>query len=291
MGAGALLVLLAGILLAGCAAKAPPVAPAADVAPDATGDVVYKTVDGIQLKMGVFQPTTPGVHPAVIILHGGAWRAGDKEGLNGWAESYAAKGVAAFNVNYRLSGQAKYPAAVDDCLDAVRYLRSHAKEYNIDPDRIGAEGASAGGHLSLMLALMEPDKDAKDAQGKPLKNYGPTDLTDKESEAQSIDKASLGLFMGGTYAEMPAKYREASPVTYVSADDPPILLLQGTADQYVPYRQATIMEKRLKQAGVPVQLITVKGGGHGWNSGTTQEQRIGFRRSSEEFMIEHLKVN
>jgi acetyl esterase/lipase len=262
-------------------------------------DVVYKTVGDIQLKMDVFQPTTPGVHPAVIIMHGGAWREGDKRGLNGWAQSYAARGIAAFNINYRLSGQAKYPAAIVDCLDAVRYLRSHAKEYNIDPDRIGAEGASAGGHLSLMLALMEPDKDATDAQGKPLKNwlrcaisnYGPTDFTDQESAAKSIDKASLGQFMGGTYAEMPDKYREASPVTYVSADDPPILLLQGTADIYVPFQQAVIMEKALKEAGVHVETIYPEGGGHGWNSGTTQDQRIGFRRSSEEFMLKYLTAN
>jgi dipeptidyl aminopeptidase/acylaminoacyl peptidase len=95
-------------------------------------------------------------------------------------------------------------------------------------------------------------------------------------------------FMGGTYAEIPEKYREASPVTHVSPDDPPIMLIHGTADATVPFRQSVIMKERLEAAGVPVELVAVEGAGHGWNTGTTRAQRIGLRETSMAFMIKHL---
>jgi acetyl esterase/lipase len=232
----------------------------------------------------------------VILIHGGSWQIGDKSWCGESGIGYARAGIAAFSINYRLSGEATYPAAVADCVSAVRWVRSHAAEYRVAPDRLGVEGVSAGGHLALMVGLMEPDPGATDSHGRPLRNWvrciisqvGPTDLTDRESFPREADRPWLGSFIGGLHADMPDKYREASPVTYVSADDPPVMLLHGTADTVVPYRQAVIMQKRLREAGVPVELVTVEGGEHIWTTVTTRDERIALRQQANAFMAKHL---
>jgi len=260
-------------------------------------DVVYKRVGEHILKLDAFLPDGKGVFPGVILIHGGAWRAGDKSSYRGWGLDYARRGVAAFSIDYRLSTVARYPAAVEDCLDAIRWLRTHASELHLDPDRLGVEGGSAGGHLALMVALMEPEESVKDATGNTLRNWvrcaiswaGPTDLTDTQSIQQSVERASLVLFLGCTMNECPDRYREASPITHVSSDDPPILLIHGTADNVVPYRQSEIMRDALKHAGIPVQMITVEGLGHGLGE-MAREERIKLLETSRRFMLEHLGV-
>ena len=125
-------------------------------------DIEYGVGDGSR-HLDAYLPREPTPHPAAVCIHGGGWRGEDKGGYRRTAMWYATHGVAAFAINYRLSGVAPYPAAVDDCLAAIRFLRGHADEYNIDIDRMGVEGGSAGGHLVLMMALMESGSDELDS--------------------------------------------------------------------------------------------------------------------------------
>lgn len=258
-------------------------------------DIVYKTIDGQALMLDAYLPAKAGTCPGVVLIHGGAWRAGDKSGYRAWGISYAQLGVAAFSLNYRLSQVAKYPAAVEDCIDAVRWLRTHAEEFHLDRDRLGVEGGSAGGHLALMVAFMEPDSSAVDSHGQPLKNWvrcvvsfaGPTDLTDAESIEASTEKQSLVAFLGCTLKECPERHREASPITYVSPDDPPVLLVHGTADRVVPFKQAQLLEKALKNAGIPVEILALDGCGHDFGC-LDRDGRNKLLDKTRRFMLHHL---
>jgi len=253
-------------------------------------DIEYGVGDGSR-HLDAYLPREPTPHPAVVCIHGGGWRGGDKGGYRRTAMWYATHGVAAFAINYRLSGVAPYPAAVDDCLAAIRFLRGHADEYNIDIYRMGVEGGSAGGHLVLMVALMEPGSDELDSAGQPLDNWvrcvyaknGPTDLT----QAKMNSESALVQFMGGTYAQMPEAYRAASPISYVSADDPPVLMIHGTEDRTVPYSQSVALKESLEEAGVAVELITIEGAGHGLRGGNPEELHAA-RERAHQFMLEHL---
>lgn len=256
-------------------------------------DLEYGVVEGISLKLDAYLPTGEGLHPAMLLIHGGGWRGGDKRPQGASGLNFARQGVAAFAINYRLSGQAPYPAAVDDCVRAVRWIRENAAAYNLDPDRLAAMGGSAGGHLSLMLATLEPGEEDRGAQGNPLENWlvcavataGPTDLMPMLPFTRS--PAVLEAFMGGTPEEVPDNYVQASPVTHVSADDPPLLLLHGIEDVVVPYQQALTMQARCQEVGVPVELITVPGGGHGLRGGAPQLIRQALERK-QQFILEHL---
>ncbi len=256
-------------------------------------DVEYGVVDGYSLRLDAYLPIDDDIHPAVVLIHGGGWRSGDKNGFRRTALGYVAEGISAFSLNYRLSGVAPYPAAVEDCVAAIRYLRDHAEEYNIDPDRMAAQGGSAGAHLSLMMAFLEPEPDEVNAAGEPLKNRlvcavskcGPTDFT--AGDGMHAERAAVA-FLGGPREGREDVYAEASPVTHVSSDDPPVLLVHGTDDHTVPYSQATILKARCEQVGVPVELIAVEGGGHGLKGGDREEIRQATERIRE-FVLEHLR--
>ncbi len=256
-------------------------------------DIEYGVVDGISLKLDAYLPTTAGPHPALIHIHGGGWQGGDKDSFGRQGAWYAHHGVAAFSLNYRLSWQATYPAAVDDCLRAIRWIRSHADNLNINPDRLAARGGSAGGHLALMMAFLEPGQEDLNAAGKPLKNFlccvasrcGPTDFTD--AEIIHADRGPLRMFMGGGYDEVPNNYTQASPVTHLSPDDPPVLMAHGTEDRTVPYSQALILQNRLREVGVPGKLITIEGGGHGFQGGDRQDIHRANERI-QQFILQHL---
>lgn len=215
--------------------------------------------------------------PVVALIHGGGWVNGDRLGYAAAAIQFARTGdYAAVGVGYRLTKEAHWPSQVFDCKAAIRWIRAHAKEYNLDPDKIAVMGSSAGGHLSSLLGT---SGDVKELEGDLGPNTafssrvqcvvnlcGPEDFTkplmfDKEKKPTLNDTAVIGL-LGGNYEEKHAEAVAASPVTYVSKDDPPFITFHGTADQRVAFLNAEDIHAALQKADVPSLLIPITDGGH-----------------------------
>jgi acetyl esterase/lipase len=251
--------------------------------------------------LDLFLPKDDGksLRPAVIVIHGGAWRGGDKKDMRILAEPLAQRGYVVAAINYRLAPKWSYPAQLDDCQRAVRWLRKNAKEFRVDPKRFGAAGASAGGHLALLLGTREvrddSDLDLKGISSKVqcvLSICGPTDLTDKRY-AQAARDSDLGKilieFIGKPYDEEPNLWKEASPIYHVSPDDAPTFIIHGDQDSIVPFEQSVRFAEALRKVGVEVQLVAIKGMDHG---PTTPEQRDELMKAvgqALEFFDKHLK--
>ena len=200
---------------------------------------------------------------------------GDKRGCP--ALPMTVKGYAAASISYRLSQQAKWPAQIHDCKAAVRWLRAHAKDYNLDPDRFGAWGASAGGHLVALLGTTGDVKDLEGDLGNPgvpsrvqavCDWCGPSDFTvigkfpsHLKHDAPDSPEAKL---LGGAIRDNLDKARQASPVTWVAKDAPPFLIMHGDKDMTVPFNQGEVLTEALKKAGVSVKFVPVRGAGHGF---------------------------
>ncbi len=235
-------------------------------------DVPYTKVDGVELKLDVMSPQgEKGPLPAVVVIHGGAWRAGNKKDCRFIMPDFVRRGYVAISPQYRFCPRNTFPAQVEDVKAAVRWVKSHAKEYNIDPEHMGAIGFSAGGHLALMLGLTGPadglegkaSAGAPDSRVKAVVNYfGPTDLA--ASDIPDVSKPLVKDFLGGTAAEKPEAAAKASPLTYVSQDDAPVLTFQGTKDPLVPPTQATKLAQAMSAAGVPGRVELLIGASHGW---------------------------
>lgn len=243
-------------------------------------DQSYAANDNPKQQVDVYlpkQPRTKDPLPVVALIHGGGWVNGDRLGYAATAIQMARTGdYAAVTVGYRLSKEASWPAQVHDCKAAIRWIRGHAKELNLDPDRIAVWGSSAGGHLS---ALLGTSGDVKTLEGElgpftamssrvaaVVNLCGPSDFSQAlmftpEGEAIVKDDAVSGL-LGGTYLEKPDVAKAASPVTYVSADDPPFVTFHGTQDKRVAFRHAETLHAALKEAGVSSQLVPITDGGH-----------------------------
>lgn len=251
--------------------------------------------------LDLFLPKGDGnsLKPAVVVIHGGAWRSGDKKQLRTLAGAFARRGYVTAAINYRLAPKWSYPAQLDDCQRAIRWLRKNAKEFRIDLRRFGAAGGSAGGHLALLLGTREirddSDPELKGISSKVqcvLSVFGPTDFTD-ECYVQASKKPVLGRalieFVGKPYDEAPELWKEVSPVHHVSPDDAPTFIIHGDQDPLVPLEQSERFVEALKKVGVEVRLIVIKGMGH---RPTTPEQREEFRKAvgqAMEFFDKHLK--
>lgn len=235
-------------------------------------DLVYTTAGGVDLKLDISRPSEgDGPFPALLCIHGGAWRAGNKDQMRGVMSEFARRGYVTVSPQYRFCPKATFPAQVHDVKAAVRWLKEHAKDHHIDPDRIGAIGFSAGAHLAMMLGVTGPADglEGESAPGAPdtkiravVNYFGPTDLA-----ASDIPEVSLPLvrdFLGGTAKEKPETAAQASPLTFVTKDDAPVLTFQGTKDPLVPYTQATKLTDKLTAAGVPGRVELLLGAGHGW---------------------------
>jgi acetyl esterase/lipase len=235
-------------------------------------DVTYCTAGGVQLKMDIFPPTLTqsGPAPVIMYVHGGSWQHGDKWEIGLAADQLAARGYLVTSINYRLAPDYKWPAQIEDVKCAVRYLRANAAKYNLDPNRIGAWGSSAGGHLVAMLGLAGPGagfegnggyQDQPSAVQAVVDMFGPSDLIafDLDMFAQGVSRNVFGVLPGQPKDVLV----RASPVTYVSEDAPPFLIIQGDKDRLVPPGQSQELYDKLKSAGATAQLVMVQNAGHG----------------------------
>jgi acetyl esterase/lipase len=217
----------------------------------------------LDLAMKENDRATP--RPAIVVIHGGGWLEGDKSsfasnkhGVPGNIEEFAELGFVAVTINYRLSREAPFPAALEDCKCAVRWLRARASEYNVDPSRIGAYGNSAGGHLALLLALTGKDarlegdgpyQDKSSAVQAAVSDSGPVDLLYQFGHDRL--KRVVEQFMDGPpEGERKKLYRTASPSRLISPDVPPLLLIYGAADEQVPIESADQFVTDLGRAGL-----------------------------------------
>jgi acetyl esterase/lipase len=268
-------------------------APAADVKVTTTNDLVYTKAGPAELKLDMARPAEgAGPFPAVLVIHGGAWRAGNKADNRPALAEFAKRGYVAISPQYRFCPKDTFPAQVHDVKAAVRWLRAHKDEYQVDPDHIGAVGFSAGGHLSLMLGLTGPDDGlegdvpagAPSSKVQAVVNYfGPTDFA--ATDLPDVTQPLVKDFLGGTPADKPDVAAKASPLTFVTSDDPPILTFQGTKDPLVPYSQAEKLTAAMARSGVRGRTELLIGAGHGWGGSEIS------RTMSETFTFfdQHLK--
>jgi acetyl esterase/lipase len=235
-------------------------------------DVKYCTGAGKPLLMDVFIPKHPirNPTPAVLWIHGGGWERGDKN-ENSEALALAHEGFVTASLNYRLSGDAPFPADIHDCKCAIRFLRANAARFGIDPERIGVAGASAGGHLAELVAAAGPGAELEGKGGWPGVSsavqaasswYGVSDFTVGAMQFEHHTGQVVVKLFRGTEDEHPELYRQASPIFYVSKDGPPLLLAHGEKDDVVPFDQSVRMAEAWRKAGLPVEFIPVKNAGH-----------------------------
>jgi acetyl esterase/lipase len=298
--------------IAGCAALAATLALAAvpegrspqkGAPPDLTGikalrDLEYAKPDGKPQLLDLFVPEkADGPLPLIVWIHGGAWSAGSKNGTP--AMGQLRRGYAVASINYRLSQEAIFPAQIYDCKAALRWLRAHAKQYNLDPKHIGVWGSSAGGHLVALLGTSGDVKELEGDEGNLDQSsrvqaacdwFGPTDFCQMAAHAppdsrMQHDTANSpeSKLIGGPIQENKDKVAKANPITYVSKDDPPFLIMHGDKDPLVPHHQSELLNDALKKAGVDVTFKTVEGAGHGFGGPEVM-------KTVEEFFDKHLKA-
>jgi acetyl esterase/lipase len=237
-----------------------------------TYDIVYNRAGDVDLKLDLACPVEgTGPFPAIVVLYGGAWRTGNKWGNRPTLAEFARRGYVAIAPQYRHCPKYIFPAQVHDVKAAVRWLRTHAADYRVDVDHIGAMGYSAGGHLSLMLGVTGPEdglegdvpRGSPSSKVQAVVNYfGPTDLS-----APVVSGFSKGLirdFLGGLPSEKPELALKASPVTFVSRDDAAILTFHGTKDPLVPYDQANRLANAMARVGLEGRTELIADAGHGW---------------------------
>jgi acetyl esterase/lipase len=267
------------IALAGCGNPTTD-APTSTDAPPAPGavlrDVTYCSAARVALKLDLYFPRTAAGSPTpvAVYVHGGGWSQGSKS-LGGWelqvAEGLVTRGYLVAAVDYRLAPQYKWPAQIEDVKCAIRFLRAHADAYHLDPDRIGAWGDSAGGHLVAMLGVAGPSAGFDGSGGYTDQSsrvlavvdlFGPADLTAGGwgPNASGVVQSVFGVSPGQP-SDVLAR---ASPVTYITADAPPFLIMQGDQDTTVPPSQSQELYTRLQAAGVPATLVIVHNAGHGF---------------------------
>ena len=257
-----------------------------------TKDIVYGRVQDVDLKLDMAKPPEgKGTYPALIFFHGGGWQQGDKSHMHRWLKKFASSGYVTVSVGYRFAPAFKWPSQVEDAKTAVRFLRAHAEQFNIDPNRIGVMGESAGGYLALMLGFTDPTDGLEGAGGYQsfssgvqavVSFYSATDFSGRtwqltpalEAEIQRYYNKSLPQviadFTGTNDTEDPI-LKKISVLPYVDKNDPPVLMFHGDTDPYSPVERAQKFEQALTQANVSHELIIVKGGGHGWTGALEEE--------------------
>ncbi len=251
-------------------------------------DLAYVAGGHPRQKLDLFIPSGQKPFPLVIMIHGGAFRGGSKEGED--PRDFLRNGFAVASINYRLSQHAVFPAQIEDCKAAVRWLRAHAAQYGLRADRFGAYGASAGGHLAAMLGTTGDTKtfdvgehlDVSSGVQAVVDFFGPTDFLEMDAHrlagGMAHDPAGSpeSRLVGGAIQQNKDKVARANPITYITRSCPPFLVVHGDRDPLVPHHQSELLVAALQKAGVPVTFYTVVGGGHGFNDPKAFAMRLQF---------------
>lgn len=275
-----------------------------------TDRVVYRRASGQNLDFDVYRAKSTATAPAdaaaprpgILYIHGGGWRGGDKRTNRGLFIDLARQGYVVFSVEYRLVPKAIFPACIDDCRAALRFIRAHADDYHLDPQRIALIGSSAGGHLAALMAV------ADDGEFRTGENTGQSHrvnavvalygVFDLRNLPRSTGLPLVTALLGGPESAIPDAYRRASPQAWVESaatqparakELPAFLFIHGDADRLIDIGQAVRMNAALHAAGRDSQLITVHNGGHGLATGRMDPSPKEFRRRMSDFLAAHLR--
>lgn len=242
-------------------------------------DIVFKTLEDSNLALDLYRPTTVTEKPVPLLIwvHGGAWKRGSKDAIPTknplLLNSFLEQGYALAAVNYRLSGDASFPAPVQDINDAVNYLYDNADKYQIKADKVVMMGRSAGGHLAGLIGAINAHENLEFiSQPKyqveaVVSFFGPTDLLalGNKGSRKASPKSSVSRFLGGVPSEIPEIAKQASTTTYITKNSPPYILLHGDEDKPVPHSQSELLKEKLDRFGVANELYIEKGVGHSAN--------------------------
>ncbi len=258
-------------------------------------DLEFARPGGQPLLLDLHRPRTfAATVPVVVWVHGGGWKNGSKDRCPAtWLVEH---GYAVASIDYRLTDQAQWPAQIDDCRQAVRWLRQNAQDYGLDGDRIAAWGGSAGGHLVALLGTLDPpaDETMSSRVQAVCDWYGPSDLLtmppnlpENGRTLEDVANSNGAKLLGGTVRDLPQLAQQASALYQVSADDPPFLIMHGEKDPGVPLNQSERLDEKLKSAGIESTLHVVKEAGHGGKEFQTPEVREVVRL----FFDKHLRAS
>lgn len=256
------------LLLGGCAQRLnipEQTVPIADHAWHLEKNIVYSPADWPQpLHADLYLPDTDGPHPAVLTVHGGGWTGRTRADMEDIAETLADSGFAVMNIEYRFAPEYPFPAQLHDLQQAMHWLHDNAARLAIDPDRVAGFGYSSGAHLVSLLALVATEGGALDAPyGGPDTRLDAVVSGGTPSDLRKFKSGKLvEQFLGGTLAEVPARYAAASPVTHITPSAPPFFLYHGMDDDLVPVDHATDFQADLAAAGVPAEMMLLKWRGH-----------------------------
>ncbi len=250
-------------------------------------NVTYATASNTELKLDLYLPRNPaGAVPVVVYFHGGGWVEGRKEGNSLHLLPWLTMGWAAVNVEYRLARSAPAPAAVEDVRCALRWIGVHCRQYGLDSSRIVLTGHSAGGHLALIAGMLPEAspfnrqcpseeshrwRDGVEPEVKAAAIINWFGITDVNDVLEGVNAKHYAIEWFGSSADRAELAKQLSPLSYVRSGLPPILTVHGDADPIVPYDEAVRLHAALDKAGVPNQLVTIHGGGHG---GFSREELI-----------------
>jgi len=245
------------------------------VEPEVTKAIVFAKTEGRDLKLDLHRGVEPQQKVLIVYVHGGAWKAGNREDMP--LAGLVKRGFTVASVDYRLTGEAPFPANVHDIKAAIRFLRANADELKIQATQTGIIGSSAGGHLAALVGLTNGNAELEGNVGVHLDQsssvqavislFGASNLTtilDQSTEhGLKVRVPALQQLLGGQPREKPELARQASPVFHVDAKDPPVLLVHGDADPQMPIQQSVELEKACREAGVPVRHVVIPAAVHG----------------------------
>lgn len=292
----ALILFACGILLLITSGFAAAQAAAYEV--DLIADVEFAQPDGVSLLLDLHMPRGVEKPPLLMFIHGGGWQNGDRKRCRlSWVAEH---GFAVASIEYRLSHEALFPAQIEDCKGALRWLRARAEDYGYSAERVVVAGTSAGGHLAALMGTSGSVKGLEGTTGGNLDQsstvqgiidyYGPSDFVARaQTHPEKCEHPNGGVYklLGGKVSENLEAARRASPVTYISEDDPPLLILQGAKDKTVKPDQSEILRDRYRAMGLDVTVHLEPEGAHGWP--TTDEERDLVLKALSEWLAERVQ--